>query len=283
MNGWAIFLGILVLILLILAIVFLVLWLTKRNKNETAKKDLAITGTKFTLTTPTTLTATWDTVGISADQVIMYADTKSINLDANGEPEPDKNPNILKSNQVAGTAKTVSISNLKLDNKYYIALVVTNKNLPGSANVETSQITTHSTPIPEGEFIISETDVKGSIKLEPDKKTVVYVSTTSSKDLSDLWKYDKTKFTLTSAASTGSSSSTILTVESGKLAAITVDNNRQTDPRIANTEWIYDNQNRWCLKNSPEMCMELEKPKTGVDTISVVANSTSKWTNTSVQ
>ena len=150
MNGWAIFGVIAFLIILALAIVFLILWLTKGGKAN-SKKELAINGLNVLLssgvnipvaplptpipmppmqmsdvssntfmtlnpislpTTPFGVTATWQSVGNNKDKVTMYADTKPIDLDADGKPEPSKNPKVRTSGPVDGNVRTASIPNL---------------------------------------------------------------------------------------------------------------------------------------------------------------------------
>lgn len=308
MNGWAIFGVIVFLIILALAIVFLILWLTKGGKAN-SKKELAINGLNVTLTTssgipvaplptpmplmqpmndvvpvssntfmsvspPTTattpfgVTATWTSVGNNKDKVTMYADTKPIDLDADGKPEPAKNPKVLVGGPVDGTARTVSIANLVARHVYYIQVVVTNPDIPGF-NAELRKVYTGG--VPPGEFVITEFDAKGAI--EYDGTDVKYVSA-PHKGFDDVWTYDTTKFTLT-GISVGGEDPAILYNNNGTLAAAPP----SSSISAAASEWVYTNENKWCLKSDPSQCMNIEVPFTTSTPVQIVSNAKSQWIN----
>ena len=307
MNGWAVFGIIVFLIILALAVVFLILWLTKGGKAN-SKKELAINGLNVTLTsipvaplptpmpmppmndvvpvasntfmslnpvsppttspTPFGVTATWTSVGNSKDKVTMYADTKPIDLDADGKPEAAKNPKVLIGGPVDGSARTVSIPNLAARTVYYIQVVVTNGDIPGY-NSELRKVYTGG--VPQGNFVITEFDAKGAI--EYDGKDVKYAST-RHKGFDDVWTYDAAKFTLT-RISVGSEPSAILYNNNGVLAAAPPSSTISS----ASSEWVYNNDNKWCLKSNPSLCMNIEVPFTTSTPVVVTSAGKSQWIN----
>ena len=114
-----IFIGVVIIFLvLVAAVIFLILWLSERNKTTTPSKELDIVGTKFTLDKLTTLIAIWESVGNSTDVISLYADTKVIDLDASGKPTG----NVLSSGPVPSSSKTISISNLSPNTSYFVKL-----------------------------------------------------------------------------------------------------------------------------------------------------------------
>jgi len=277
MNAAAIF-GIIIIVLLLAAsITFLILWLNKRNQKNTAKKDLAISDVVF-IPGETSATATWTSVGNSKDQVVLYADTIPINLDANGKPEIDKNPKVKTSNTVSGNAKTVAINNLEKETKYYLELVVTNPDVTGF-NPNTGTIVTGS-GIPAGNFIIQEIHTPGGISLDVNDSTkVTYEQGANKADTNDLWTYDAVKMTLL-GKNVGASSRAprpMLYNNNGVLAA----KPEQTTPP-SDSQWAYQNH-KWCLKGT-ELCMDLETPiaKSGQQ-IKVITGSKTQWVNSSVK
>ncbi len=131
MSAGVVFGVIILLLLLAASITFLILWLNNRNKKNTQVKDLSINGVKFNVDSPTSVTATWESVGNLKDEIILYGDTIPINFDASGKPELDKNPKVLQSHKVSGNTKTVTLSGLNKNTKYYLDLVVTNPDFVG--------------------------------------------------------------------------------------------------------------------------------------------------------
>jgi len=277
MNAAAIFAIIIIILLLAASITFLILWLNKRNQKNTQKKDLAIEGVQFQ-GGETSVTSTWTSVGNSNDQVTLYADTIPINLDANGKPEPDKNPKVLKSNTVSGNAKTLTLNNLAKETKYYVDLVVTNTNFSGF-NPNPGTIVTGS-GIPDGNFLIQEIHTPGGISLDiKDPTKVTYEQGANKSDTNDLWSYDKEKFTIstTNVGARSTAPRPTLYNNNGILAAKPA----ETTPS-ANSQWTFNNH-KWCIKGT-DVCMDLERPieKSGQQ-IKLVSGATTQWLNVSVK
>ena len=272
MNAWIFFSITTFIVILGIGITFLIIWLTKSSGKANAKKELAINGLKISLANPTTVTSTWDSVGNSGDEVTMYADTKNIDLDADGKPEATKNPNVLTAGPVAGSVKTLSISTLKVNQKYYVQVVVTNPKISGF-NSEMKEVYT-GIPIPPGDFSIHEFDSQGSISLASDNMTVTYEK--NEKSGSDIWTYNSNNFTI-SGAELGGNTAPVLYNNNGILAATDPD-----DVTVAQSiQWTYTDDNRWCLKNSPEVCMHLGTPNVKSSPIQVTSGSKSQWQNIS--
>ena len=80
MNGGMVFLIILIIIVIIAAVVFLILWLTKSATNANNVRELTINNLRVALSSPSTVTATWDSVGNADDMVTMYASSTPINF-----------------------------------------------------------------------------------------------------------------------------------------------------------------------------------------------------------
>jgi len=273
MSTAVIFGVIIIILLLAAAITFLLLWLNNKNNKNTEKKDLAIEGVKFTLQTDTSVTATWTNIGSSDDIVTLYASPDPINMGADGKPE---GTNVSISNSVNGNAKSVTLSNLKKDTKYYLDLVVTNTKFTGMN--PTPGIIFTSITVPTTSFLIEEIHTKGGISLDlKDTTKVTYDVGANKTDTNDLWSYDTTKFTI-STRSLGVNSnapSPTLYNNNGILAAKPAEANPS-----ANSQWEYKN-NRWCIKGT-EMCMDITKPVTTGGEIKIVSNGSTQWINLSV-
>lgn len=287
MNGWGYVAIFLIIILLVAAIVFLILWITKKPGTTNVNKDLAISGVRFDLLPissadqtnlnpsgqPTrTVQASWTDVGNSGDQVVLYADTRQINLTPNGVPEDPTSALLYTSPPVPGSAKKVTLSGLQPNVLYYLMLVVTNPSISG-ANPTPGRVFT-SDDIPKGQFIISDLDINGSIAVNSDN-SVTYSN--QVKGVNDIFTYDTTRNTI-NVRSTGSQSNADLVLynNAGVLAAGAYSN--ITDK--TSTQWIYQN-NQWCLKPSASIttsagCMDLN-PQTLV--ITVKPSATAKWQN----
>lgn len=276
MSAAVIFGVILIVLLLAASITFLILWLNKRNQKNNANKELAIADVKF-IPGETSVTATWSVVGNEKDEVILYADTIPINLNANGDPETDKNPKVKSSNKVSGNSKTVTLNNLELKTKYYLELVVTNPDVRGF-NPNTGTIVTGSSVIPEGNFIIQEIHTPGGISLDVNDPTkVTYEQGANKADTNDLWTYDTEKMTLTTrnVGVTSTAPRPTLYNNNGILAA----KPEQTNP-TPDSQWTFENH-KWCIKGT-ETCMDLESPKSGQQ-IKLINSSKTQWVNTSVK
>jgi hypothetical protein len=150
---------VIITILLAAGLILLIWWITRGSKTNTDASQLSITGLNVTTqknsNNTNTLIATWTGSGNNGNNVILYADTVPINLNANGIPS---NPNVLKSNLVSVNTRTVSISTLTSNTKYYYDLIVTNPNISGF-NPEPGVIYTGS--IPSSSFIIQQISTPG--------------------------------------------------------------------------------------------------------------------------
>lgn len=257
-------------IITIIAVIFLVLWLMKGSTNNST---LSITGVKFLITNSTTLVATWDAVGNPNDIVTLYADTSQINIDSSGKPSAN-NPKVLIGGPVPGNARTVSISNLAPNTTYFVALVVSN----GSSFASTNTGTVYTGSIPTTNFMITELHTAGAITLGP-IGTVVY-STSPSQSSASLWKYDTNNFTLSGASLiSGTTGARILYNNNGVLGVTTMNN-----VTAENSQWTYDTfgQGRWCLRSTPNVCMNLSTPVSGTAPITLQTGSTTQWKNVPV-
>lgn len=279
MDGTNIFFIIVIVLLLIAAVVFLILWLAKGGTQKNQKKELSITGLKFNYTT-TSVTATWDNVGNPNDVVTLYADINPINFNAEGKPEVSSSPGtqvvsqVLASSPVSGTSKTVTLTGLKENTKYYVDLVVTNPNFVGF-NPNPDIIFTSET-IPTSNFLIQEINTIGAIALNVNDQTKVYYQTGVNKsDINDIWTYDATNFTIsTRGLGANSSSRPTLYNNNGVLAAKNATS--ATDP---SSQWTYNinGNNRWCIKGTTT-CMNLASPVNN-SPILLTENSTTKFVN----
>jgi hypothetical protein len=270
MSANAILIVILVIVAIV-AIVFLILWLTKNSGNNST---LSITGVKFMVTNSTTLVATWDRTGNANDMVTLYANTSQISFDSSGRPSSNSSK-VLVGGPVPSSAKTVSITNLAPNTTYFVTLVVSNGN--SFSNSSTGTIYTGS--IPSTNFMISELHTAGAITTGTNG-TVVY-STTPNKSTADLWKYDTTNSTLSATSLiSGVTGTRVLYNNNGTLAVST--NGTNVTPE--NSQWTYDTfgQGRWCLKATPNVCMNLATPISGTAPITLQNGSTTQWKNISV-
>ena len=259
--GWGLF-----IVALVIALVFLILWLTKNANNN----NLSLTGLKFSLLNQTTLVATWQGIGNANDQVTLYADTAQVALDNTGKAT---NANVLKGGPVPGSARTVSIPNLSLNTTYFAKLVVTN-----GTQSKSYDATIFTGTIPTDSFIISEIHTAGAIQLNSNNQTVSY-NTSPSKSSNDLWRYDTATSRLGASVLVGGVTEPIfLYNNNGTLAAAPASN---TAVNNTNAEWTYNlnGNNRWCLKNVPNTCMNLTTPVSGTAPITVALNSTTQWKN----
>jgi hypothetical protein len=273
MNGANIFLIIVIVLLLVAAITFLILWLIKGGTQKDQKKQLAITGLKFNYTT-SSVVATWDAVGNPSDVVTLYADTNPINFNAEGKPESGT---VLASSPVSGTAKTVTLTGLKPNTRYYVDLVVTNPNFVGF-NPNPDVIFTSET-IPTTNFIIQEINTIGAIALNTKDQTKVYYQVGVNKsDINDIWTYNPTDFTISTRGLGASSTAPSPTLynNNGVLAAKDA-TSAKADP---NAQWTYNvnGNNRWCIKGTTT-CMNLASPVSNLSPIAVTENSTTKFVN----
>jgi flagellar basal body-associated protein FliL len=274
MNEANVFLIIVIILLLIAAIVFLILWLAKAGTQKNQKNELSISGVKFNFTA-SSIIATWDSVGNASDIVTLYADTKPIILNAEGKPETTT---IVSSGPVSGTSKTATINTgLTPNTKYYVDLVVTNPNFVGFNPNPDIVFTGES--IPTTNFIIQEINTIGAITLNTTDQTKVFYQTGVNKtDISDIWTYDTTNFTI-STRSLGASSTAprpTLYNNNGVLAAKDA-TSATTD---ATSQWIYNvnGNNRWCIKGTIT-CMNLSSPIVNNSPITLVENSPTKFIN----
>jgi hypothetical protein len=273
MNGTNIFLIVVIVLLLVAAITFLILWLIKGGTQKDQKKQLAITGLKFNYTTSSVI-ATWDAVGNPSDVVTLYADTNPINFNAEGKPESGT---ILASPPVSGTVKTVTLTGLKPNTRYYVDLVVTNPNFVGF-NPNPDVIFTSET-IPTTNFIIQEINTIGAIALNTKDQTKVYYQVGVNKsDINDIWTYNPTDFTISTRGLGASSTAPSPTLynNNGVLAAKDA-TSAKADP---NAQWTYNvnGNNRWCIKGTTT-CMNLTSPVSNLSPIAVTENSTTKFVN----
>lgn len=272
MNAGVIILVIVGIILLAAAIIFLVLWLNNRNKQSNVKKELAISNVQFSFTA-TSITATWDNVGNAKDMVTLYADTSPINIGTDGKPSTA----VAHSQSASGTARTVTINGLTANTKYYVALVVTQNGVTGFNSV-TDIIFTGET-IPSSNFIIQEINTPGAIALNSSNPTIVTYQTGINKtDITDIWTYDTTNFTI-STRSTGVNSTAprpTLYNNNGVLAAQPANNLAGN----ADAQWTYNvnGNNRWCLRGTTN-CMTLTSPISNGAQITITSNPTTKWIN----
>ena len=190
MDGATWILGIIVFILIILAVIFLILWLVNRGKVNPQNSQLTIKDLIFSLSNTTTVSATWSSVGDPGDQVTLYADIVPINFNASGKPE--NNPNIKTSQTVNGSAKTVSLTGLTPNTKYFLAVTVTNPKLTGF-NSDPGLIYTGT--VPGSSFIIQEINTPGGISLNLDNNTtILYDKNVNKSDVNDIWIYDPKNF-----------------------------------------------------------------------------------------
>lgn len=279
MSAGIVFGVIILLLILAAAVTFLILWLNSRNKKNTEVKDLNITGTKFTLNNQVAVTAAWESIGNSKDQVVLYADTTPINFNSDGTPDTSKSPKVLSSNKVSGNAKTVTLTGLNTNTKYYLDLVVTNPDFTGF-NPVSETIHTNGN-VPETSFIIQELHTNGGISLDVnDSSKVTYDTKANKTDVNDLWSYDKVRFTISSRnlGITSTANRPTLYNNNGVLAA----KNAQATPS-SDSQWEYNTKgdNKWCIKGT-DVCMDLEQPVKDGQEIKLVSGANTKWTNNSV-
>lgn len=292
MSAGVIISVVLILLLLAAGIVFLVLFLRERNKKTTSTPDTSIQGQKFNLVNSTTIEATWDSVGDSNDDVTLYASTKTINVDSNGQALGSE---VLSSGPVKGnTVKSLKISSLKPNTRYYVALVVFNQN----PNIINDVVFTNV--VLDGEFAIHQTDDSGGyIGLEEQDQTTVklFLDTVHKTSIKDIWEYDAGQFGDTAtftlfSKSVSDTPEVVLYNDGGKLVAKNLDDPSLTQADItANAQWVFQTEgvkdkanttSQWCLKNSDKrVCLSVTGTPTEtvpVD-ISVVENSTTQWKN----
>lgn len=269
MDGGTIFLIIFVLILLALAITFLVLWLINRNKKkQNNPDDLTLTGLDVRLTAPDTVTATWTNTGAAGNKVTLFADTQRIELDSAGRPIK-ASPDLVIGGPVNEGSKTVSATGLKPSTKYNIDIVVT-----GDNRHKVSPAIIWTGTIPPTEFQIQELNTSGGIELGSDNTTVAYESVLLNKNNDDLWSYNSQTFKITG---NGTNSRPALYNNNGTLAA-TTDTSILTS---ANSEWVYNpnGRNRWCLKSSPDTCLQVNSLTGPTSFINVISGGASQWLN----
>lgn len=276
MNGWSIFTVILVVILIALVILFLILWLNAKGSKSNGVRDLGITDVVFSLPDANSINATWGAVGNIGDVVTLYASTSPINFNSNGVPEPGQN--ISASNSVPGGARTVTVTGLNKNTKYYVDLVVTNPNITGFN--PTPDIIYTGVEVPASPFVITEINTRGGISLNTSDNTTVTYDTVVNKNLNDIWSYDPSDMTIsTQGVGKFSRTQPALYNNNGVLSAADL-STLKSNPNFANIgQWVYSSSNNWCLKNNPSFCMNLTLPVTTNSPVTVISNSNSKWIN----
>lgn len=265
--------GIVFFIIIILLIVSIILF--GKNGPNNANAQLVINGLTFNLINDTTVNAQWVSVADSGDEAILYADTVPINLDPNGQPS--QNPNILSSQKINANAnKSVAISNLKPNTKYYLTLVVTNPNVTGM-NPEPGTIYTGKISASTQRFIIQNFNTPGAISLDTSNNTTITYQTNINKTgINDVFNYDINTQTI-STLGVGKFSQTRPTLynNSGKLAAANLASLQSHNNFSSVAQWIYTTDNKWCLANDNSNCMSL-----GSDgNIDIIKNTNNQWIN----
>lgn len=276
MDGGTWFLGIIIILLVILAIVFLILWLVNRGKINPQNSQLSIKNLVFSLVNLTTVQAKWSETGNSGNQITLYADTIPINFNASGKAV--NNPKIKMSQTVTSGTKTVSLSNLTPNTKYFLAVTVTNPKFTGF-NSEPGQIYTGEVPI--GSFIIQDINAPGAISLDINNNTtVLYDKNVNKTEVNDIWMYNPANFTI-STRGVGANSGTVPTLfnDNGVLSSQDLSTLNKNENFKSIAEWIYDKSNRWCLRSNPKFCMYLETPVAPSSSIKIVENSQTQWIN----
>jgi len=276
MNASTWILGIIIIVLIILAVIFLILWLANNGKVNTQNSQLSINDLKFSLKDTSTVEATWSSVGNPGNEVILYADTFPINFNASGQPED--NVNIKTSSKVNGSTKVISLSGLTPNTKYYLAVNVTNPKFTGF-NSNPGLIYTGE--IPASSFIIQEINTPGAISLDVNNNTTItYEKTINKTEVNDIWLYNPKNFTL-STRGVGSNSNKIPTLynNNGILASQDLSVLEKESNFNSIAQWEYDRSNRWCLKNSPNVCMHLDVPAANSSSIKLIENSKTQWIN----
>lgn len=270
MDGWSLFITILIIVLIALVITFFLLWIGKGTSN----RALTISGVNFSLPSSDKITATWASVGSSSDVVTLYASTSPINFSSGGFPEPGQN--VFLTPTVSGSAKTLTVGGLTPNTKYYVDLVVTNPNVVGFN--PTPDIIYTGADVPSTSFIITEINTRGGISVDVNDNTTVTYDTVINKGLNDIWTYDPQAFTLTTQGIGRFSGTTpALYNNNGVLAAADL-KSLQSSNMLSMAHWVYVNNN-WCLKSDPTKCMTLPLPAQNGASIAVTQHSTSKWIN----
>lgn len=277
---------ILILLLLAAGIVFLVLYLRERNNKPVGTPNVSIQGEKFTLKSNTEVEASWTSVGDDSDMVTLYASKKPIQIGSDGKPTDAAD--VLNSSTVQGNqTKSVSITNLVSETRYYLALVVFNQ----ISNIIPETIFTDI--VLEGEFTINEIDNAGFLVLDSNLTTVRLDpgKTTNKSTIDDIWEFDNGQFGGTPTFTIFSKSvsddpETVLYNNNGTLAATQLSSLSQTQLQ-STAQWEFttdDKPGQWCLRNaSTKTCMIVStNPTTKPVSVQVGTDSKTQWINKTV-
>lgn len=152
--------AILVIVAIIAAIVFLILWLVNRNKNNL----LALTNPRFNITSSNQMRATWDSINNSSDIVNLYVTRSGPKLDFTTDGIPTGSTTVVaKAGPVTSPTLTAIASPVLTSGVSYIGyLVVTNPNVNDYKSY-VSQILTVGAVGPTGAFHIQANGQHGEI------------------------------------------------------------------------------------------------------------------------
>jgi len=273
--------GILAIIAIIAAIVFLILWLVNRNKNN---GQLSITGGVFNITSANQMRASWTAVGNSNDIVNLYVVRSGNSLRFNSDGTPTGSTTIVAKSGPISTPTLSAIASPSLTSgvSYTGYLVVTNSNISNNYNAITGPSLIVGSVGPTGAFhiqavsqsgemvyavpeISGETGATGSVGYNFSGQTTLN---------NNLFFYDSNQNICTippSLSGPANFSGSNVTCEdfngsanptfvlTGNNSVLGLKQYDTSDATSANVRWTYDTtDNSWCLSNSGKSrCMQL--------------------------
>jgi len=268
-SFWSWFLVVWIVIIVIGVLIWFIIWSTRTNNNGTNSNALNITGSRFTATSDTSITATWISVGDPADIVTLYVNPtgQPMTFTPAGQPQGT----YRSSTPVNSSSKSATVGGLTTGATYDARLVVTNPNLPGQSNTSPHQsgiVVTAPLVVPT-KFSMQASGQQGQISYYPSSAptTAVYNLAGST---NFLFHQDPDGYICTAGAAqtlaanspcgdnsyvlySKASTSGLATGEVGIIQKSQLTTSAQQD----SAKWRYNNtgNNEWCLASSTTQCM----------------------------
>ncbi len=241
---------IILVILLLLAVIGLIIWLVLSYRRNPDDRKIEFAGANVEITSPTSITGTWNQTSSSDDVITLYATLDPPIYNSSGQVINTNAP----SNNATGSQTSLIVSKLQAELKYYATMIVTN---PGTSNfgVYTQIVYMPNADDTKSEFEMGHILQLGRIEIDDDGKDVFFNQAPAT-DATVL-------FTLNSSAQLENANNLCLYTDAttdtkvSKLLVAECDANvgTTTTPLLnsSNSHWIYNHNglaNRWCLNST---------------------------------
>lgn len=276
-GAWIIF-----IIVLILVIAGLIVWLVLSYRRNPADRKIELAGANVEITSPTSITGTWNQTSSTDDVITLYA-----TIDP---PVYNSSGSVINTDQfnakAPGTQTSVTLSKLQPGIKYYSTLIVTNPHTSHFAVYNQIVYMDSIQPVVNEDFEIGHILQEGRIEIDdeevyfrqaPAEESTVLFSVNSSGQLQsgDMCLYTDVGTDVT---------------EAGLKAGLCSGDFLSTEITIQNSAWTYNHNgfaNRWCLtstlSDTNPRCMVLQPinqtNKVGSIKVSNKSGPGDGWTN----